>query len=237
MIFPLMIMRGFGQNNKSIRWGGGVGWGISPVVFHSGDKMAHVRFKSNPYASFTLFMSARKELNENWAIMGSAELRSLGFEYVFLPEEYVLTKHRPKPIRHESAMLQFPILALYKTPLNCVNKRWIFGLGITPGIVGQKNILSVAETNLNGSVNFYEIKSSYSASALCFGKWMVGREKVLRSGNIFMWGLEHLFVRQNAATSEINYTYNGKNYHHVFRNPGTYTGIFFRYLFGKNNTP
>jgi hypothetical protein len=166
--------------------------------------------------------------------MGSAEIRSIGFEYVFLNEEYSLVRNRLKPIRHESTMLQFPLLALYKTSMNCVNKRWVFGLGITPVIVGQKKITSVSETNLNGTANLFEINTFYTSSALCFGKWMIGREKVFRGGNIFMWGIEHLFIRQQAAISEINYTYNGKNYHHVFRNPGTYTGIFFRYLFGKN---
>jgi hypothetical protein len=237
MIFPFMIIKGFGQNNKSIRWGGGVGWGISPVVLYSGDKLAHVRFKSNPFVSSALFLTARKELNEKWALMGSAEIRNIGFEYVFLNEEYSLIKNSAKPIRHESTMLQFPLMALYKTPVNCVNKRWVFGLGITPAIVGQKNITSVSETNLNGAANLVEIKTSFTTSAFCFGKWMIGREKVFRSGNIFMWGIEHLFFRQQAAIGEINYTYNGKNYYHVFRNPGTYTGIFFRYLFGKNDTP
>lgn len=237
MIFPLMILRSFGQNNKPVLWGGGFGWGVSSPVYQSGDAVANFRFQVNPFASFALFISARKDFNNHWALMGSAEIRSVGFEYTFKPEEYSLIKFRPKPLRHELTVLQFPVLVIYKTGLNCMNKRWVFGLGLTPAFIEHKNINSVAETGLNGHVNFYEIKTAGSATGLCFGKWMIGREKVCKNGNVFMWGMEHLFVRQQAAISEINYTYNGKNYHHVFRNPGTYAGIFFRYLFGKNHIP
>lgn len=233
LIFIFFLFSALGQNNKKIHWGGGMGWGLNFPVLHQGNKVANVRFQMNPFASFALNLTARKDFNEHWALMGSAEIRSVGFEYVFRPEEYSIIKHRPQPVRHETTVLQFPVLALYKTSLNCMNKRWFLGLGITPGIQEQKIINGLAEDNENGNALSYEIKTYYSSSALCFGKWMIGREKLFKNGNILMWGIEHLFIKQNVATSEINYTFNGKNYHHVFKNNGKYTGIFFRFLFGS----
>jgi len=240
-IFALasFLYQGSAQEEKKWSWGGGFGLGGNPVYFYSGDEMANAQFRMKNFASGILFLSVREDLNRHWAWMGSLEFRNTGFEYVLLNQsEYSLKKPEAgQIIRHEQVLLQVPLMALYKTLPDCKNKRWIFGAGIVPVFSGAQELKTSRDIEKAGSSNVvFTATSQFSGYTLCFGRFMIGREKIFRNGNYFHWGLEHVFVKQNVGTSTIEYSVAGNNYSHTFKNPGVYTGLFFRYLFATHKT-
>lgn len=216
-------------------WGGGVSVGAGKTWFDRGNTMANVRFKVHPYFTGALFLTGRYDFNSRWALMGSLEFRSVGFEYSFTESEYsLLHSTGQQNIRHSHTILTTPLMGMYKTLPDCKNKRWVFGLGIVPVFSGEENVKSTLDVEIStrGQI-IYTAESHFQRAFLSYGRWMVGREKLYRGGNILQWGMECTFLPQTIARSTINYTVDGNSYTHTFTNKGNYMGIFVRWLFGS----
>ncbi|MCX8081693.1 MAG: hypothetical protein N3F09_10710 [Bacteroidia bacterium] len=218
-------------------WGGGFSLGSNPYHFTGGDVMAHSVFRMKNFASCSFFLSARHDINARWAIMGSLELRNAGFEYILTPQEYSLLNYKQhQSVRQEIVILQASFMGMYKTNLDCKNKRWFFGFGIVPAVSGGATLRYSAESVSSGGAGYYEFDACFNPFWFCFGKWMMGREKIFKNGHLFQWGLEHLFLEQNVGTTLVKYTISGNTYTHVFNNYGKYTGLFFRYMFNVRSS-
>ncbi len=224
------------QEDRTIRWGGQLGFHGNQSKFSGGDETANALFTNNAKESGMFNFVARYDFNQRWAFTAGMGLNSYGFNFALYKNYSLLSKSRPTTTLSTSyTALQIPIYAIYKFKPNCNNWKWIASAGLTKTIVGKQN--SSGEYNLGNEVstNISSAQFSYEAATVkrkfySVG-FLIGREKMFKNGSILNFNLYTNLGLSKIAQATTYYTVDNTTYTHNFENRGNYHGFSVAYFF------
>lgn len=247
-VFSLCILCLSAQENRS--WHLGVQYRklSNKSRFDGGMADANARFKQTSSKGRAFGLIARYDLNKHWMLMTGVGYNSLGFSFK-ISEDYSFTQ-RSK--RHTRLNLRFraveiPLMVAYKSNPNCGNWRWVMGAGINSMITyNQNQHRSSNRSSYNGDYtgnissqsvidSVMEGESITKSGAYIQARFMLGREKVFKKGNMLNVSLLINRGFTEIARAVVNYTIDGNNYSHEFSNKGSYACLSVTYYFRSFN--
>lgn len=233
LIFPALFIQ------SQSRWNAGITTGCVTNIskFNSGDETANALFENYPFHSFGLGINVKYKISEKLSFQTGLNFNQIGFTYGIM-EDYSLLKpwEGGEELLGTTGMASIPAVVQLRTPLNCSNVRFVFGLGASVrGITNNWNQDEIEEVPANEAANtnasFITAKSKTVANISPAITWQIGIEKVLRKGN----SLSFMFTGNQGLTtiaeSTVHYTATNKNYTHTFINRGSYVNLALAYNF------
>lgn len=221
------------------RWNIGLETGCVTNVskYESGNETANALFSNNPHHTGRFAVNFRYKLSDKFSLQTGFDFTEFGFDYA-LAKDYSLLKpfERSNDISATTCITSVPVMAVINTPLNCTQKRWIFGLGAVVRGVDQKwqnedfDEVPVSEAG-NSKVTYMYSETQSTSSVSAAVTWMIGMEKVLKGGNSFTFTYRGTQGLGTIAESTVNYSVNDKNYTHTFINRGSFVSFAIGYNF------
>lgn len=225
--------------NAQSKWNVGVETGCVTNIakFDSGDETANALFNSSPHHSIRLAVNFRYKISEKFSIQTGLDFTEFGFDYG-LSKDYSLLKpfERSDDISAATCISSIPVMAIINTPINCTNKRFIFGLGVVARGIDQSwestkiDEISIDESG-NNEVTYMTANTGTTSTLSGAVTWMIGMEKMLKSGNSLTFTYKGTQGLGTIAKSTVNYTVNDQNYEHTFINRGSFVSFSIGYNF------
>ncbi len=236
IVFLLLF---YGITHAQSKWNIGIHNGCVTNVakFDGGDEEANALFTSQPTKSLNLSVTARYKISERFAIHSGLNFTEFGFTYA-LSRDYSLLKpfDRDETINSSTCITSIPFLAVLNTPANCNNVRFIFGLGFSVRGIDENwsdEQTAEIETDESGSAKVTSLtaRSNSINTVSASATWMIGIEKLLRSGNSFTFTYQGNQGFGSIAESQVGYTIDNRQYMHKFRNRGSFVSFSLGYNF------
>lgn len=234
ILLVIHTISGFAQSKE---WRIGIQFGMhgSQSVYSGGMADAHARFSSNSFAAPSLDISARYDLNEKWMFLSGLGFSQTGFDFAIAENYSLLGKERKyTSIRSSIPLVQIPMIAAYKTNLNCRNIRYFIGCGLVLNFTGDSitnsytvtgNEVTMPDTSYLNSIVSNKKQTTIDP------RFVAGCEKLFKKGGILSISFLAHFGTQQLMHATVNYTIDGTRYWHEFKNNGMYCGIVFSYFF------
>lgn len=235
-IAGIFLCTGMYAQTSSWRLGFQLGLTGNHSEFNRGMQEAHARFHHSEYGSGLLAVVAQKEICTKLHFETGIGVTSIGFVNSIAENYSLLTPEGHfKPLNSEICVLEIPASLIYKFNPDCRNRRWYIGAGIKL-LSNSDNTDVTLPLETNNPSDIAKTSNNDMTQHITSKKFtvltthlLVGREKTLKSGRLFSYGLIFNFGYKNIAEAEVNYTLDNKSYTHVFSNKGSYCGLIFGY--------
>lgn len=225
--------------NAQSNWNMGISTGCvtNMTKFSSGDEVANALFENTPFHSFGLGVNVKYKISEKLSFQTGLNFNQVGFTYG-IKKDYSLLKpwEGQEDIAASTFMTSIPALVILRTPVNCSNVRFVFGLGASVrGISNnwdQDQMEQILPDEGGNTTTTYMTASSKTTSTISPAiTWQIGIERVLRKGNSFSFMFTGNQGLTTIAESTVDYTASNKNYTHTFINRGSYVNLALVYNF------
>lgn len=225
--------------NAQSRWSVGVQTGCMTNVakFSSGDEEANALFSNNHFKSAQVGVNFRYSISDRFSFQSGFQFTEIGFSYSMAKDYSLVDFQRPEnDLRSSTCITSIPAMMVMQTPFNCLNSRFIFGLGGSVKFMDnkwdtEKQSEVTAEEGNNTGITYLTHESRTKAGVSPSINWMIGIEKVLLKGNILRFSFQASQGLTTVAESDVNYMASNKNYHHTFINRGSTASFSLGYFF------
>jgi hypothetical protein len=234
--FVVLHSQNIAQEYRTWRLGASLGLLSNPYYFDGGMQNADARFHHHHFVGGNLELLARYDYTPRVMFSTGIVLASTGYAFN-LAQPYSLRNPQNRFIESQTGItqLEIPLMAFYKSKLDCKQGRWLFGGGISLNLVenvtkqnsyttGESSVLSAPNNYLTTTVQSY---GGFS-SAL---KWSVGREYLTRKGRILNVSLAGNIGLSIISEAKVEYVVDNNYYLHQFVNRGSYTTLKMSYFF------
>lgn len=242
LLFTLLILRGFSQQDHS--WSFGIQWGVqgNGSKLTGGMETANARFRHNSYGSGTLDFIVRYDYSKHWMFMSGLGFGSYGFDFA-LSQNYSLIKDKAEQklstLKSQFGTVSIPAMVYYKFNPNCRNVKWLIGAGFAYTLVGAKVVTATfvegQENNVNG--NYLTASASSNGGLSTAVRFSIGREKQFKRGSLLNVSFLFNLGLRKIATADVTYVVDGKEYDHEFTNRGSFVGLRLAYFFKPFHKP
>lgn len=216
------------QENNTWRMGIQTGFHSNKSKFYGGMSNANARFHQNRFGAIALDFIVRYDINPHWKIESGLNFNRAGFEFT-LAENYSFTQrgNRYSRVRTEFGMIEIPAMISYKFKPDCKNKKWFVSAGFAGIFIPEKENGDeiIPASDGPASSTYLSAISSSNKGKYVHARFMIGREKVFKKGNILSAALVlNLGVKEMIHTTA-KYTVDGTEYNHEFTNKGSFIGL------------
>ena len=242
LLFTLLILSGFSQQDRS--WSFGLQCGIqgNGSKLTGGMETANARFRHNSYGSGALDFIVRYDYNKHWMLMSGLGFSSYGFDFA-LSQNYSLIKDKAEQklstLKSQFGTVSIPTMVYYKFNPNCRNVKWLIGAGFAHTLLGGKVVTATfvegQENNING--NYLNTYASSNGGLSTMFRFSVGREKQFKRGSLLNASFLFNLGLKKIATASVTYVVDGKEYNHEFTNRGNFVGFRLAYFFKPFHKP
>lgn len=234
IIITVLAVSAFSQSD-TWRLGVHLGFHGSQATYAGGMTDAHARFSGDGFCAPALDIAVRHDLNDHLMFLSGLGFSQTGFYFAIAENYSLLCKERKyTSISSSVPVVQIPVLAAYKTNLNCRNIRYFIGCGLVMNSYGDTvntsytvigNEVSMPDTSYLNSDIIYNGKITIAP------RFIAGCEKVFKNGSMLSASFLAQFGSSELMNATVNYTIDGTRYWHKFTNNGSYCGIVFSWYF------
>jgi hypothetical protein len=235
LAFVVIHTQNIAQEYRTWRAGVSLGLLSNPYCFDGGMENADARFAHNSFVGGNIELLARYDYTPRVMFSTGLVLAPTGYAFTFA-QPYSLRTPQNRFIESQisTGQAEIPLMAFYKSRVDCKQGRWLFGGGFSLLMTGK----TTKEVPYEGDCPVLTVTGNYLTTTIQSNggingafKWSVGRERILRKGRILNVSLAGNIGLGIISQAKVEYVVDNQYYMHQFVNRGNYTGIKASYFF------